>query len=175
MQEKMKRFGDTAAGKMQAADLYPQRKWIRASDILEVPFVLVRANTGKAKNGNQCAYLTVNFQRIPARITDSNNDPLNRYDEYTISHQGAKIIGRIAHMTTDDFPCGPVCFVEVSVGDSTSKSHDLWDFDELEALQASEQMDDNPFMESAVEPKPEPEPERTSPKSRNQQQQQHTR
>ncbi len=161
----MKRFGDTAAGKLNPQDLYPARKWVRASDILEQPFVLVRANTGKASNGNDCAYLTVNFQRIPPRITDHNNEPLNRYDEYTISHQGAKIIGAISHMTKEDFPCGPVCFVAVSTPGGTSKSHELWDYEALEVLHASEMADDNPFMEeSPVEP--EPEPERTNPKSK---------
>lgn len=147
----MKRFGDTAAGKMNPQDLYPPRKWVKASDILEHPFVLVKANTGKAQNGNDCAYLTVNFQRIPVRITDSNGDAINRYDEYTISHQGAKIIGVISHMTKDDFPCGPVCFVAVSTPGSLSKSHELWDYDALVLMQAAEQAEDNPFTDEMSE------------------------
>lgn len=162
----MKRFGDTSAGKMNPQDLYPPRKWIKASDILEQPFTLVRANTGKANTGNDCAYLTVTFQRLPARVTDHNGEPVNRYDEYTISHQGAKIVGVISHMVKDDFPCGPVCFVAVSTPGSMSKSHELWDYDQLEQERAREMAEDSPFGEEVpFESEPEQTLEQIQPKS----------
>lgn len=144
----MKRLSETKAAEYTGPA--PQEThWVRASDVLLVPFTLLRANNAKIKDGTEKAFLNVMFESVPLGVLDSLSQPLDTSTEYTISSGGRAIMDVVALLEPTDFPIGHLLIAgkETPNGFTQHTLQDVeqWQRQEQARDAAAQELDSIPF------------------------------
>ena len=133
----MKRLTDTAASSY-TGPTFGDTRWVRATDILTVPFTLLSANVSRTQDGSERAFLHIMLAAALPAIKDSMGDELNAEFEYTVSSSGQAIKDIVSLLLPVDFPIGPLVIVPVRTPGGNHR-HELLDVDEWQEAEQSRQ------------------------------------